>query len=32
MVQPANVTVKGGIPATGTQKSYSIYSPVRLVH
>lgn len=31
-VQPANVTAVGGIPSTGTQKSYAIYSPVRLVH
>lgn len=31
-VQPANITVRGGIPASGTQKTYSIYSPVRLVH
>ena len=32
LIQPANVTVRGGIPATGEQKTYAIYSPVRLVH
>lgn len=32
MVQPANMTVRGGIPSSGAQKTYAIYSPVRLVH
>lgn len=32
MVQPANIAIRGGIPATGTQKTYAVYSPVRLVH
>lgn len=32
MVQPANVVALGGIPKSGQQTSYSIYSPVRLIH
>jgi Flp pilus assembly protein TadG len=32
MVQPANVLVRGGIPSSGPQKTYAMYSPVRLVH
>lgn len=31
-VQPANIVALGGIPKAGTQSTYSIYSPVRLVH
>ncbi|MDX1947738.1 MAG: pilus assembly protein TadG-related protein [Pirellulaceae bacterium] len=31
MIQPATVVAKGGIPATGTQSSYFLYSPVWLV-
>ncbi|MBA4020426.1 MAG: hypothetical protein C0483_24970 [Pirellula sp.] len=32
IVQPANMVALGGIPKSGTQSTYSIYSPVRLVH
>jgi Flp pilus assembly protein TadG len=32
IVQPANIVAIGGIPSSGPQTSYSIYSPVRLVH
>lgn len=32
MVQPTNVVALGGIPKSGAQSTYSIYSPVRLVH
>jgi Flp pilus assembly protein TadG len=32
MVQPANVMVRGGIPSSGPQKTFAVYSPVRLVH
>lgn len=32
MVQPANIAIKGGIPADGPQKTVGVYSPVRLVN
>ena len=32
IVQPANVVALGGIPKSGPQTTYSIYSPVRLIH
>jgi Flp pilus assembly protein TadG len=32
MVQPANIIALGGIPKSGPQSSYAIYSPVRLIH
>jgi hypothetical protein len=31
IVQPANVVIRGGIPAEGTQKSEYVYSPAWLV-
>lgn len=32
LVQPANVVALGGIPKSGPQTTYSIYSPARLIH
>ena len=31
IVQPCNITVRGGIPSTSTSSSYFMYSPVILV-
>jgi hypothetical protein len=32
VIQPANITVRGGVPASGTVRSQYVYSPVHLIH